>query len=554
MPTMPYDRDADAAGSAVLLTTSGAHPLRLRRAASFISRFCGLMLRAPLAPDAGLLLTGCPSVHTAFMRCAIDVVYLDAQGVVLKCVPQLRPWWGSVSNAGRDAAGRRHRRAAHTLELAAGSVARLGIVTGSQLQHPRWLAAAAVDQQAGATRRRRQRGAAIVELAVVAPVLTVLGLSAAQYSSLFFAKNQVNHAAFLAARAGSVGNANLDAIKQAYIKGLVPMFGGGSTPAELTKSLGYATDAVNGKDGPGAYIEMLNPTKEAFEDWNDAKLQALLDTQGKRVISNRGLGLSADEVRTHSGESRQDANLIKLRIMQGVKPAVPVVGSIYTAYLKYMDNGSDANRSALIKQGLIPVVSNVTMQMQSDAIEPDNPVSSPGEGNGGNPADPGEPPTTPTNPTQPCSDSSNPTGCDLPTDPDPGGGGGACEVPVKADMSADALFDFDSATLSPAGLSKLKDFLEPYKDKTFDKVVINGYTDPLGSEAYNADLSLRRANAVALYLNQLGLKVMDAPIVEGKGATSPQVNPESCKGKNGNDLKACYAPDRRVTIELTPHS
>ncbi|MRX20114.1 OmpA family protein, partial [Pseudoduganella sp. FT9W] len=397
-------------------------------------------------------------------------------------------------------------------------------------------------------------GAAIVELAVVAPVLTVLGLSAAQYSSLFFAKNQVNHAAFLAARAGSVGNASIDAIKQAYIQGLVPMYGGGSTPAELAKSLANATEAVNGKDGPGAYIEMLNPTKEAFEDWNDEKLQTLLDTKGKRVISNRGLGLSTDAVRANSGESRQDANLIKLRIMQGIKPAVPVVGSIYTAYLKYLDTGSDANRSALIQKGLIPVVTNVTMQMQSDAIEPDHPVSSPGSGNGGNPVDPGEPPTTPTNPTQPCSESSNPTGCDLPSDPDPGGGGGACEVPVKAEMSADALFDFDSATLSPTGKSNLAQFMAPYLNKTFDKVVINGYTDPLGNDAYNIDLSQRRADAVALYLNQLGLKVMDVPVVRGKGATSPKVNPDDCKNKTGDDLKACYAPDRRVTIELTPHS
>jgi outer membrane protein OmpA-like peptidoglycan-associated protein/uncharacterized membrane protein (UPF0127 family) len=553
MPMTTNDRHAGDAGSAVLLTASGSHPLRLRRAASFVSRFCGLMLRAPLAPDAGLLLTGCPSVHTAFMRCAIDVVYLDAQGTVLKCVPQLRPWWGSISHAGRNAAGQRYPRAAHALELAAGSIARLGIASGSRLQHPAWFAAPAPQARQTTRRPARQRGAAIVELAVVAPVLTVLGLSAAQYSSLFFAKNQVNHAAFLAARAGSVGNASISAIKQAYIKGLVPMYGGGSTPAELAKSLADATTAFNGgKDGPSGYIEMLNPTKEAFEDWNDDKLQVLLDTKGKRVISNRGLGLSADQVRSGSGQSRQDANLIKLRIMQGVKPAVPVVGSIYTAYLKHMDTGTDANRTALINQGLIPVVTNVTMQMQSDAIEPDNPVSSPGDGNGGNPADPGEPPTTPPNPGQPCTGAADQTGCDLPP-PDPGGGGGSCQIPVKADMSADALFEFDSATLSQLGKEKLASFMASYKDQTFDKVVITGYTDPLGSESYNQQLSERRAAAVSLYLNQLGLKVMDVQEY-GKGATNPVVNPATCKDKTGDELKACYAPDRRVTIELTPHS
>ncbi len=544
MATMTTDQ-----GGAVLLTGSGAHPLRVRRAANFFTRFCGLMLRAPLAPDAGLLLAKCPSVHTAFMRCPIDVVYLDARGVVLKCVPRLRPWWGSVSNAGRDAAGLRHQRAAHTLELAAGTIARLRIAAGSRLQHPSWFAASTPRRGAGLS--ARQRGAAIVELAVVAPVLTVMGLSTAQYSSLFFAKNQINHAAFLAARAGSVGNADLSAIKKAYIQGLVPLYGGGGSASELLASLGRAEAAVNGdKDGPNAFIEMLNPTKEAFEDWNDSKLQTLLKTNSRRVISNRGLGLKSDHVGAASGETWKDANLIKLRIMQGVKPAVPVVGSIYTAYLKYMDPGTDANRTALINKNLIPVVSNVTLQMQSDAIEPDNPVSSPGNGNGGNPVDPGEPPPPPTGPTPPCTGAGAQVGCDLPP-PDPGGGGGSCEVPIKTKISADTLFDFDSATLSSTGKAQLLQFLDPIKDKTYDKVVVTGYTDQIGTTEYNDDLSRRRAAAVALFLNQNGLKVMNVQVV-GAGSSNPEVPASACAGKSGEDLKNCYAPNRRVTIELTP--
>jgi outer membrane protein OmpA-like peptidoglycan-associated protein/uncharacterized membrane protein (UPF0127 family) len=551
MANMTIDRRLDDQAGATLVTASGAHPLQVRRAANFLTRFCGLMLRAPLAADAGLLLTGCPSVHTAFMRYPIDVVYLDTQGVVLKCVPQLRPWRASVSNTGRDAAGLRHRRAAHTLELCAGSIARLTINPGSQLRHPSWFAAS-TPKRASSGLSARQRGAAIVELAVVAPVLTVMGLGTAQYSSLFFSKNQINHAAFLAARAGSVGNADLNAIKQAYIKGLVPLHGGGGNATELLASLDRATAAVEGdKDGPNAFIELLNPTKEAFEDWNDSKLQTLLKTAGKRVISNRGLGLKHDHIGAASGETWKDANLIKLRIMQGVKPAVPVVGSIYTAYLKYMDPGTDAHRTALINKNLIPVVTHVTLQMQSDAIEPDHPVSSPGNGNGGNPVDPGEPPTPPTGPIPPCSGAGAHVGCDLP--PSDPGGGGACEVPIKTKISADTLFDFDSATLSQAGRAQLLQFLEPIKDKTYDKVVVTGYTDQIGTPEYNDDLSRRRADAVALFLNQSGLKVMNVQVV-GAGSSNPEVPAAACSGKTGDELKACYAPNRRVTIELTPQS
>lgn len=559
MPTMPNDRLSALSGGATLLTASGAHALRVRRADDFLSRFCGLMLRAPLAPDAGLLLADCPSVHTAFMRCSIDVVYLDAHGVVLKCVPRLRPWWGSFSDAGCDANGARHRRAAHTLEMVAGSIARLNIVAGSRLGHPLWFASSApsVPNAPPATSarpavgaRHRQRGAALVELAVVAPILTIMGLSTAQYSSLYFTKNQINHATFLAARAGSVGNADLAKIKTEYARALVPLYGGGETAEELAASYKRAVGAVygDGSDPGVAYIEMLNPTKEAFDDFNDPRLQKLLKTNDKRVISNRGLGLTDDKVGPTSGETRDDANLLKLRILQGVKPAVPVVGSIYTAYLKWMDSGLDANRSALIQRGLIPVVSHVTVQMQSDAIEPDHPVSSPGNGNGGDPVDPGEPPP-PDNGPEPgdCN-----VGCDLPPS-DGDGSTGECKPEVKADISADTLFNFDQATLTTMGQISLQKLIESTKGSSFDKMVITGYTDPIGNKTYNDDLSRRRAQAVANYLAQNGLQVPDVQVV-GAGSTNPVVNPADCAGKTGTDQQLCFARDRRVTIVLTPHN
>jgi Flp pilus assembly protein TadG len=43
-----------------------------------------------------------------------------------------------------------------------------------------------------------QRGSAMIEFAVVAPIITLLGLALLQYAMLFFAKNQINHAGFMA--------------------------------------------------------------------------------------------------------------------------------------------------------------------------------------------------------------------------------------------------------------------------------------------------------------------------------------------------------------------
>jgi uncharacterized membrane protein (UPF0127 family) len=125
-------------GNCTLVTASGAHQLDVRLANNILTRFCGLMLRRPLSPTQGLLLTPCDSVHGAFMRFPIDVVYLDRGGLVTKCVRGMKPWRGSFSNVGKDAQGRRFVRAAHTLELAAGAIDAFGIAQGDRLRHPHW--------------------------------------------------------------------------------------------------------------------------------------------------------------------------------------------------------------------------------------------------------------------------------------------------------------------------------------------------------------------------------------------------------------------------------
>ena len=56
------------------------------------SRFMGLQFRAALPAGAGLLLTPCPSVHTFFMRFAIDVVLLDRYGRIVAVRRNVRPW------------------------------------------------------------------------------------------------------------------------------------------------------------------------------------------------------------------------------------------------------------------------------------------------------------------------------------------------------------------------------------------------------------------------------------------------------------------------------
>ena len=53
-------------------------------ARSFRARLLGLAFLRRLPPDCGLLIPRCSSVHTFGMRFALDVVFLDGDGEVLR--------------------------------------------------------------------------------------------------------------------------------------------------------------------------------------------------------------------------------------------------------------------------------------------------------------------------------------------------------------------------------------------------------------------------------------------------------------------------------------
>ncbi len=82
----------------------------------------GLLGRADLPPGEGILLRPASSIHTHFMRFAIDAVFVDDDLRVLKVVERLRPW---------RMAGRRGSRA--VIELTAGECRRRGVRAGDRL-------------------------------------------------------------------------------------------------------------------------------------------------------------------------------------------------------------------------------------------------------------------------------------------------------------------------------------------------------------------------------------------------------------------------------------
>jgi uncharacterized protein len=98
---------------------------RCLAADSPLARMRGLLGRRELPRGEGMLLRPAASVHTAFMRFPIDVVFVDGAGRVLDIAHSVRPW-RAVACRGAKA----------VVELAAGECSRRDLETGDGLVLP----------------------------------------------------------------------------------------------------------------------------------------------------------------------------------------------------------------------------------------------------------------------------------------------------------------------------------------------------------------------------------------------------------------------------------
>jgi OOP family OmpA-OmpF porin len=111
-------------------------------------------------------------------------------------------------------------------------------------------------------------------------------------------------------------------------------------------------------------------------------------------------------------------------------------------------------------------------------------------------------------------------------------------------FAADVLFDFDKATLKPeatAMITRASGVLA----KAGKPIQVEGHTDAKGSDAYNDDLSLRRAQAFATALKQH--EVNATITAKGWGEKRP-VAPNTAAG--GKDNPSGRAQNRRVEVIL----
>jgi len=111
-------------------------------------------------------------------------------------------------------------------------------------------------------------------------------------------------------------------------------------------------------------------------------------------------------------------------------------------------------------------------------------------------------------------------------------------------FKGDVTFDTNSAEVRPglySEIDRVAGVLTQYPD-TFIRV--DGHTDSVGSDAYNMDLSIRRANSVKDLLVQRGIAFSRIEVM-GFGETMPVAT---------NDTEAGRQLNRRVEIKIAPQT
>lgn len=116
-------------------------------------------------------------------------------------------------------------------------------------------------------------------------------------------------------------------------------------------------------------------------------------------------------------------------------------------------------------------------------------------------------------------------------------------------LNSDVTFAFGKANLKPQAQATLDGIYGEIAQINGAKVAVAGYTDRIGSDAFNVKLSQQRADTVANYFVAKGVSA-DAISATGYGKANPVTGATCDQVKGRKALIACLAPDRRVEIAV----
>jgi outer membrane protein OmpA-like peptidoglycan-associated protein len=111
---------------------------------------------------------------------------------------------------------------------------------------------------------------------------------------------------------------------------------------------------------------------------------------------------------------------------------------------------------------------------------------------------------------------------------------------IQVTFASGLLYDFDSDVVRPDAATNLQRLAASLKQYPKTSLLIVGHTDAVGSAAYNADLSTRRANAASGYLAMQGVGATRLTTA-GRGET---------EALGSNETEAGRQQNRRIEVAI----
>ena len=111
---------------------------------------------------------------------------------------------------------------------------------------------------------------------------------------------------------------------------------------------------------------------------------------------------------------------------------------------------------------------------------------------------------------------------------------------IEVTFESGLLFDFDSDRIRPDAAKNFQELANSLKKYGNSNLLIVGHTDSQGDDAYNMNLSLRRANSASAYLQSLGVPASRISTA-GRGESEPVAS---------NDTDAGRQLNRRVEVAI----
>ena len=205
------------------------------------------------------------------------------------------------------------------------------------------------------------KGQSMVELLVILQAMLLLIMGAIQFALIYHAKITLNYAAYEAVRAGSLNNADYEAIQEGFARGLAPLYSYATDDDEQIDAYQDARDKILEEFDSSDQlirIERLSPQSNDFTDF------ALSDGN----IPNDNLRYRTSDTGLTGHRNIQDANLLHLRITYWYPLYVPMVDSvIYSAICELSKWSDDTVCSGDDKK--IPLTAVAAMRMQSPAMD-----------------------------------------------------------------------------------------------------------------------------------------------------------------------------------------